>query len=172
MVGSAHWRPGDHLELLLLIDFYLTGIVPYYIPDNFFWTIRRDGCRHGGYDARTGYDARGAMMPGGRHDARRAMTPRAMTPGAHILDRARRPQFGSGNGLVLEHECCACVNDHSSAHLALEPAWGGVRLARSGTFRGWYFPGACMRMLGCRADVGSSRFGRKPFRGLPVLPVK
>jgi hypothetical protein len=55
----------------------------------------------------------------------------------------------------------------------LLPTWllslhgGGVRLARSGTFRGWYFPGACMapgvRMLGC----WMSGFGRKPFRGLP-----
>ena len=24
----------------------------YYIPGNLFWTIRRDGCRHGGYDSR------------------------------------------------------------------------------------------------------------------------
>eukprot|EP00966_Prymnesium_polylepis_P073135 1698552-Prymnesium_polylepis.1 len=58
-----------------------------------------------------GYDAWKAMMPGGRPGI---MTPRAMMPeptfwngrdarigrDAHSLD--------PGNGLVLEHECCAC----------------------------------------------------------------
>ena len=87
-------------------------------------------------------------MPGGRHDARRAMTPRAMMPGAHILERARRPHFGSGNGLVLEHECCACVNDHPFAHLALEPAWGGGEI---GTF--WHVPRMVLSWS-MHADVG------------------
>ena len=69
-------------------------------------------------------------------------------PGAHILERAIRPHFGSGNGLVLEHACCACVNDHSSAHLALEPAWGGGEI---GTF--WHVPRMVLSWS-MRADVG------------------
>jgi hypothetical protein len=54
---------------------------------------------------------------------------------------------------------------HPSAHLAHEPAWGGVRLARSGgTFRehAWHIPG--LRMLGLDVPL----FGRKPFKGFSV----
>eukprot|EP00966_Prymnesium_polylepis_P268673 6206780-Prymnesium_polylepis.1 len=45
-----------------------------------------------------------------------------------------------------------------------------LRLARSGTFRGRYFPGACMAPGVLQYGwwgVGRSGFGRKPFRGLP-----
>ena len=108
-------------------------------------------------------------MPGGRHDARRDMTPRAMMPGAHGFDRARRPQFGWEHVLVMEHECCACVNDHPFAHLALEPAWGGGEI---GTF--WHVPRmvlswsmhADVGMLGCRvAAVGCPKPVGSPSEG-------